>query len=116
MARHEFPIDMARRHVREAQARVERQRVIVRSLASRKMPVEAAIGLLLQFEAVLADHRRQLERIGREQRLGLRDDEGVVVGMRPALQRNLIDPSERDGASWSVRDPGQVALADRNPA
>jgi hypothetical protein len=118
VARQEFPIDMARRHVREAETRVQRQRAIVQSLAVREMPITTAMGLLQEFEATLADHRRQLERFGHEQRLGLRDDRGVVVAMQPALPRAFIEPGDRDWAEPYVSegrpDSGRAARSDRS--
>jgi hypothetical protein len=54
--------EMAERHVREGEERVERQRDIVLSLKAQGRDSELAESLLSQFEDILAAHKVNLRR------------------------------------------------------
>ena len=74
----ETMLDMARRHVAEAEGHVRRQREIVAHLEALKLSTATAQALLDEFVQTLEDHRRSLERICDEQRRGLRDEDGAL--------------------------------------
>ncbi|MGN6468130.1 MAG: hypothetical protein ACTHLC_00940 [Rhizobiaceae bacterium] len=59
----ETKLEMARRHVREAERHVDRQRRIVSELRERGQLSEIAVELLAEFEQTLSDHRASLARI-----------------------------------------------------
>ena len=57
---------MARRHVREAEQHVGRQRRIVEELRGRGTLTPIAVELLAEFEQTLKDHQASLQRIENE--------------------------------------------------
>lgn len=72
-------IQMAERHVRQAEGHVEKQRAILARLRADGLPTETAEELLQEFEATLADHRASLDRMRDEQEHGQRDAEGRPI-------------------------------------
>jgi hypothetical protein len=62
----ESRLQMAERHVRDAEAHVARQRRIVLDLSGHGHPIDLALELLDEFERSLRDHRASLERIRAE--------------------------------------------------
>lgn len=79
MSRPETRIEMERRHLREAQTHVAKQRALVARLRQDDLPTDMARDLLAQFEGSLVDHRAGLARLIEEQRLGLRDVDGNLL-------------------------------------
>ena len=72
-------VAMARRHVREGDRHIEKQRDIIARLLDSDLPTEAARHLLAQFEANQADHERHLAQIVEQQRSGERDGDGNLL-------------------------------------
>jgi hypothetical protein len=62
----ESELDMAERHVREAEAHICRQKEIIDELRRDGHPTEAAENLLRVFEVTLESHRQGLARIKAE--------------------------------------------------
>lgn len=62
----EKALEMARRHVREGEARVYRQRELVANLSSEDELSRAAKRLLAEFERTLRDHQTMVDRLERE--------------------------------------------------
>jgi hypothetical protein len=75
----ETHMQMARRHVREGEARVQRQRVLIGRLHDLRADTSTAEQLLAEFEHSLDDHRTSLDRLIEEQRAGRRDAAGDIV-------------------------------------
>lgn len=69
-------VEMARRHVREGEAHVQKQRAIIERLRDANVETSTAEDLLAEFEECLAEHRMSLERMLEEQRLGQRNAAG----------------------------------------
>lgn len=72
-------IAMARRHVREGVAHIEKQHGIIDRLRAHDLPTDEARHLLTLFEENQADHQRHLDQIVEQQRNGERDDDGNLV-------------------------------------
>ena len=70
MAKGETELQMVRRHVREGEAHVQRQREIVTEMWERGAPTEIAVTLLEAFQDTLRQHKAHLVR------LEARDDAG----------------------------------------
>ena len=72
-------VAMARRHVREGNAHIKKQRDIIARLAESDLPTEEAQHLLTLFEANQAEHQRHLNQIIEQQRSGERDSDGNLI-------------------------------------
>jgi hypothetical protein len=59
----ETELEMVKRHVRQGERHVKRQREIVQELFDHKHPTVLAEQLLLAFEETLFDHRAHLARL-----------------------------------------------------
>jgi len=68
MSEGEMMIETVRRHVREGERHVTRQREIVEDFRKRGYPTAAAEQLLFTFEDSLGEHRQHLARLLREHR------------------------------------------------
>ena len=72
-------VAMARRHVREGEAHIEKQRDLITRLAESELPTEEARHLLTLFEANQAEHQRHLDQIVEQQRTGERNSDGSLI-------------------------------------
>lgn len=64
----ETPLQMARRHVRQGEAVVARQRNVLDRLRSHHLPIAMAEVLLEEFEHTLRDHKTHLAKLEAEAR------------------------------------------------
>jgi hypothetical protein len=71
-------IQMARRHVSEAEMHVQKQHGIIARLNTSGLPADQAQELLHEFEATLEDHRASLARIEEGRLIGVRDATGAL--------------------------------------
>lgn len=82
MSQGETLVEMARRHVREGEEHVRRQRELIERLWEHRLPIDEAERLLANFEEALEEHRAGLNRIIEEQHQGLRDEAGDLITSR----------------------------------
>ncbi len=76
-------VEMARRHVREGDERIRRQRELAEHLeATQSNLAEEARALLAQFSSTIGESRAHLTRIEEEQRSGRRDANGDILPLR----------------------------------
>jgi hypothetical protein len=73
-------LEMARRHVQQGECHVLQQRDLVQRLEDTQSSLtDEARALLVNFEAVLRDHKKHLAQIEEEMQSGRRDANGDVL-------------------------------------
>lgn len=96
---------MAERHVSEAATRIARQRAVLTRLDANGLPLERAEELLAELQRTHAVQQEHLAAIRAEQRLGLRDGDGVLISSQPTMIEQLAElHTQLAGSSaWAER-------------